>query len=769
MNWTLFQNSLLVAGSATVAACFLGAAAGLAGACLPTPARKVLIAFAVASFALPPFLVTNTWLYYFGLNGVWRPWLDFDLYSLPGLMLVLTMQLWPIPFLLTLGPLASLDRAYLEQEPLLRQSRLLRHLLWPVSRAGFTQAALIVFVLALNSFAAPTLLQQKVYAEEVWLAFNTRFDYAEAFRLSWPLVVAPLLLLALWRGQRLPFRLASSDPSGTLLRQRFHPVWLGALSLMVLLLLGASLVLPLGQLLSSGRAWAEFWPAAAAARPAVVNSFLFAAGTALVVLVAGLLLRRHAWPVGAWLLHLAPGMLLAMLLILALNRPSLWFIYPGVAVVLLGYGIRFFPIGWSAARWARATLDRSLLDASRVFGGSAFAVFRFAEWPRLALPVGAAAYLVYLFALWDVETLIFVVPPGRETLALRIFNMLHYGHVSQVDALCLWLLLLALAPLVLWVVWRRIRAPWLLALPLLAGCSVSPSNQASVRSELFGAVEVIGSRGTGAGQFNKPRSLAFDREDNLYVADMTGRVQKFSPDGQFRLLWQMPETDKGKPKGMALDREGRIIVVEPHYSRVNHFTPEGKLALSWGHHGTNDGELYFPRAVAVGSEGDLYLSEYGKVERVQHFSADGHRYLGTIGGPGVASGEFNRAEGLGTGTAGKVFVADSCNHRVQIFDSSGRFLEAFGKAGSDLGQLSYPYDVRVDPAGFIYVCEFGNSRIQVFSPDLKPLEIIGGAGLEPGRLHNPWSIAFNARGDLFVADSANHRVQKFVRRKPLSS
>ena len=40
-------------------------------------------------------------------------------------------------------------------------------------------------------------------------------------------------------------------------------------------------------------------------------------------------------------------------------------------------------------------------------------------------------------------------------------------------------------------------------------------------------------------------------KDNLYVADMTGRVQKFSPDGRFLLCWQMPQTDLGKPKGMA--------------------------------------------------------------------------------------------------------------------------------------------------------------------------------------------------------------------------
>src|SRR5690606_22865819 len=109
----------------------------------------------------------------------------------------------------------------------------------------------------------------------------------------------------------------------------------------------------------------------------------------------------------------------------------------------------------------------------------------------------------------------------------------------------------------------------------------------------FRSVKIIGSRGTGPGQFNKPRSLALDAQANLYVVDLTGRVQKFSPAGRFLLAWQMPETDKGKPKGMFGAPDGGVIVIEPHYSRVNHFTPEGELLSQWGTHGTNAGELTF--------------------------------------------------------------------------------------------------------------------------------------------------------------------------------
>ena len=303
----------------------------------------------------------------------------------------------------------------------------------------------------------------------------------------------------------------------------------------------------------------------------------------------------------------------------------------------------------------------------------------------------------------------------------------------------------------------------IVALGLLCGCDGKVNN--GFESTLFERVEVIGKRGTGVGEFNKPRSLAVDREDNLYVVDLTGRVQKFSPDGKYLLAWQMPQTDKGKPKGMCRDGEGNIVVVEPHYSRVNHHAPDGKLVKQWGVHGTNDGQLAFPRAVATDRAGNIFVSEYGLRERVQLFARSNATFLQTIGHDGTANGEFNRPEGLDVDGQGRLFVADSCNHRIEVFSGDGQWLASYGSAGNGQGQLSYPYDVRVDQAGFQFVCEFGNSRIQVFDRENKPVEVIGRAGSAPGEFSNPWSIALDSHGNLYVADAQNHRVQKLVRRK----
>ena len=418
-----------------------------------------------------------------------------------------------------------------------------------------------------------------------------------------------------------------------------------------------------------------------------------------------------------------------------------------------------------------------MTDAARLEGASRRDLPRDVQWPQVAPQIAVAWYLTYLFCLWDTETLILIMPPGAETLSVRIFNFLHYGHNPQVNALCLVLLMLAVAPLAVWSAGQTVRNlkvaatarrvwSWIpLAGLVLTGCApVTSTNEAPVESKLFSRVKVIGTRGAGLGEFNKPRSVAVDAQDNLYVVDMTGRVQKFSPDGNFLSFWQMPETDRGKPKGMCRDGNGNIVVLEPHYSRVNHFAPDGKMVAQWGAHGTNAGELAFPRSVIVNSKGDIFVSEYGLTERVQQFTAEGTKLVRVLGTGGTGDGEFNRAEGLGVDRQDRIYVADSCNHRIQIFSPDGKFIETYGKPGAGQGELSYPYDVKVDAEGYEFVCEFGNSRIQIFDRNHRPVEILGETGAAPGRFSNPWGLALDSRGNLYIADAMNHRVQKFVRR-----
>ncbi|MBC8003290.1 MAG: hypothetical protein H7X97_11955 [Opitutaceae bacterium] len=771
MNWTLLQNSLLVSAGTTCLAVTLGWVAALALGSSESRWRWPMLGLSAVALILPPFLVTNTWLHYLGLTGVWRDWLPINILSLGGTIGILTLMLWPVTTLFTLAAWNRLEVTQLEAEPFLQGGKLIQWILWPLARPAVVSAAMLTFLLALNQFAVPAILQVKVFPAELWVSFNTTFDYRAAIQLGWPLVVIPLILLIALRRRSWSWDWQKAEPSSRLLRQRLGVGWVAGSVVFLMILIGLSTLLPVGQLITTTRTWTELKPAWLAGQSALAHSAGFAVMTSLCVVLAGLLSWRRRLEMAAWMIFLIPGVLLGIGLIWILNRPGLSAFYQSVGVVVLAYTIRFFAVGWSGASQAMLSVDRSLIDAIRLEGASRWQQFRIAVLPQVWMPLAATGYVVFLLCLWDVETLVLIVPPGRETLSLRVFNLLHYGHNDQVNALCLLLLLLGIAPLVLFALTRIGRRTAALAMTLftcggLVACKPADSIRQVARQKdsLFSGVEVIGSRGTGVGQFNKPRSIAVDREDNIYVVDMTGRVQKFSPDGRALLAWQMPQTDLGKPKGMSCDAEGRVVLIEPHYSRVNHFFTDGSVQWQWGQHGTNDGQLAFPRAVAINAQGDYYVSEYGIRERVQRFTRHGAQFAGSFGRRGNGPGEFDRAEGIGVDAQGRIYVADSCNHRIQVFSPDGVFLRTYGRAGSGRGELSYPYDVRVDAEGRQYVCEFGNSRVQIFDARDQPIEIVGGAGGGAGQLSNPWSIALDSKGNLYVADAMNHRVQKFTRK-----
>jgi len=777
MNWTLLINSLLVSGLTTLLSVVLGFAAALWLAGLTPAWRARWLGLAIVALSLPPFLVTNCWLHYLGLAGTWHRWLPVNLYSLGGTVWLLVLTLWPITMLAVLGAWQRLEPAQLESDMAVTGGVLVRGLLWPLARGAIVQAAVLTFVLALNNFAVPAILQVKVFPAEVWLLFNTTFNSLGALELSWPLILVPLLLLIFFRHTEVVWPRVEGSVSAKLFRQQLGAGWSRACGVVTVCICLLAVGLPLVQLASTRLTWSELPGAVAAGQMAIWNSFYLAVVVATLCLVLGLIGWRWPLGLGLWLPFFVPGVLMGIGLIAVFNRPIFAAFYQHAGIVILALGIRYLAFGWNGVARAMRTVDRDLTDAARLSGASRWQLLRHVQWPQISPQLAVAWYIIFLLCLWDVESIVLIVPPGGETLALRVFNLLHYGHNAQVNSLCLALLALAIAPLALWqagkliVNWKRGATALALvgALALLAGCSVDTSTEKALDSKFFSKVEIIGTRGVGVGEFNKPRSLAVDREDNLYVVDMTGRVQKFSPDGKFLLLWQMPQTELGKPKGMGCDEDGDIIVIEPHYQRINIFSPAGKLVNQWGRHGTNAGQLIMPRAVAIDAQGNFFIPEYTVVDRVQEFSAKDKNLLNLIGHTGIEKGEFNRPEGLDFDAAGRLYVADSCNHRIQVFTHEGKWLRSYGRPGHGIGEMSYPYDVRVDKQGRQYVCEFENSRIQVFGANGESLEIIGRPGAAPGEFSNPYGIALDHQGNLYVADSMNHRVQKFLRRKEVAS
>ena len=223
---------------------------------------------------------------------MWRGWLPLNIVSLGGTVWILSLLTWPITLLMVLSAWQRLEPSQLESDVAVSGWWLIRGLLWPLARTALAQAAVLTFVLALNNFAVPAILQVKVFPAEMWVRFNTTFDTVGALQLSWPLVVAPLLLLLWFARREFPWPRTEGPVSAKLFRQQLGPGWFwfcGACTTVLCLL---AVGLPVFQLVSVKRTWTELPGALAAGQSAIWNSFSFAAVSATAVIAAGPL-RRH--------------------------------------------------------------------------------------------------------------------------------------------------------------------------------------------------------------------------------------------------------------------------------------------------------------------------------------------------------------------------------------------------------------------------------------------------------------------------------------------
>lgn len=272
--------------------------------------------------------------------------------------------------------------------------------------------------------------------------------------------------------------------------------------------------------------------------------------------------------------------------------------------------------------------------------------------------------------------------------------------------------------------------------------------------------KVIGEQGLGPGQFVFPRAMATAADGTVFIIDKTARIQRFSPDGEYETSWQMPEWAAGKPTGISIDRQGRVLIGDTHYHRVLIFDRDGRELARFGSQGGGPGQFEFVTDVDVDADGNIYVGEYGGNDRISKFSPD-FQFIQSIGGPETGEAALLRPQAFKFDARGDLVVADALHHRICRFTRDGRFLGAFGNAGHGPGELKYPYDVAICADGSLLVCEFGNNRLQRFDVSGKSLEVWGAAGRRVGELANPWGMALGADRRVFVVDYLNHRVQMF--------
>jgi DNA-binding beta-propeller fold protein YncE len=176
----------------------------------------------------------------------------------------------------------------------------------------------------------------------------------------------------------------------------------------------------------------------------------------------------------------------------------------------------------------------------------------------------------------------------------------------------------------------------------------------------------------------------------------------------------------------------------------------------WGEPGRHDGQFHQPRSVDFLLDGSVVVLD--RSDRVQLFTPEG-RWLRTWRVPTVARGN---PRGLDIGPDGLIYVADTHNSRILVYDARGHLHRQWGRYGKGPGEFIWVTDVAVDGRGHVYSCEHGgyNDRVQKFDSHGRFMLQCGTIGERPGQFQRPQGIATDRAGNVYVADAVNHRVQK---------
>ena len=254
--------------------------------------------------------------------------------------------------------------------------------------------------------------------------------------------------------------------------------------------------------------------------------------------------------------------------------------------------------------------------------------------------------------------------------------------------------------------------------------------------------------------FYTPQCIAADGNGLIYIADPSvGIVHKYNLAGkEVQYIFQAGEKRLGSPVGVALDGDGNLYVTDAQHARIFKFSADGSFLRELD----GKGQLRRPAGIAVKSNGDKLVADV-LANKVFIFGKED-----TLKGelPGADFTEsFNRPTYLAVDRLDNVYVTDTMNFTVRVFDSGGRYVRSQGQIGDVPGTFARPKGVALDSDANLYVLDsiFGN--FQIFDQKGRLLLYVGQEGTLPGEFMLPSGIFIDKNDRIYVADTFNHRIQ----------
>jgi DNA-binding beta-propeller fold protein YncE len=262
----------------------------------------------------------------------------------------------------------------------------------------------------------------------------------------------------------------------------------------------------------------------------------------------------------------------------------------------------------------------------------------------------------------------------------------------------------------------------------------------------------------------RPYGVAIDSKANIYTADTyVGAVFIFNPETKAVEFIRNGRDARFKALiGLAIDDADRLFVTDSGLRRVFVFDANHKFQATFG-----SDRMQRPSGIAVDNKNRLlYVTDVLK-DNVLVYDMDSYKYVRAIGGPPQKVGDdspgtFTRPTNVAVGPNGDVYISDTLNGRIQIFDADGTFVSSFGKPGDGPGDFARPKGIALDGDGHIWVADADQNRVKVFDREGRLCAYFGEYGYFPGQFALPSGLAIDKNNRVIVAEQVlNGRLQVF--------
>jgi sugar lactone lactonase YvrE len=260
-----------------------------------------------------------------------------------------------------------------------------------------------------------------------------------------------------------------------------------------------------------------------------------------------------------------------------------------------------------------------------------------------------------------------------------------------------------------------------------------------------------------------PYGIAIDSKGLVYVADQrVGAVFIYNMETRdTQLLRNGYEAHFGWINGLAIDDDDRLFVSDGKMRRVMIFNAKHEVENQ-----VTEG-LVDPVGLAIDTTNRFLYVVDTQQDQVLVYDADSLKLLRRIGTGGknhflTTPGDFGAPQCVAVDKDGNVYVTDTLNDRVEIFDADGKFISQFGKAGDGPGYFTRPKGIAVDGDGHIWVADSMQDRLQVFNREGQLLTYVGqGHGELPGQFKALVGVAIDKNNWVFTTEQEPGRLQVF--------